>query len=87
MIDFILDFWPLVVAVVSVVIWLIRLEARAMANTREIKNLWRQRDEDLQASRDARDATNKKLDDIGSDLRDFARVITADIKHLLERDR
>ena len=54
---------------VALIVWLIRLEARAMDNTKEIRRLWNQRREDLEASKQARDDTNKMLAEIRDDIK------------------
>lgn len=64
-----LKFWPVVMGFVALIVWLIRLEARAMDNTKEIKRLWSQRREDLDASREAREDTNKMLGEIRDDIK------------------
>jgi hypothetical protein len=46
--EVILQFWPVFMAFLAFLIWLIRLEARSVENTREIKRLWNQR-EDMEA--------------------------------------
>jgi len=67
--DVLIQFWPIVVGFVSLGIWLVRLESRAMDNTKEIKRLWNQRREDLEASKEARDDTNKMLAEIRDDIK------------------
>ncbi len=64
-----LKFWPVVMGFIALIVWLIRLEARAMDNTKEIKRLWNQRREDLDASREAREDTNKMLGEIRDDIK------------------
>lgn len=63
--------WPVAVAFVGFLVWLIRLEARSIENGKEIKRLWNQRKEDLEASRQARDDTNKMLAEIRDDIKDL----------------
>jgi hypothetical protein len=65
----VLKFWPVAVGFVALIVWLIRLEARAMDNTKEIRRLWNQRREDLEASKQARDDTNKMLAEIRDDIK------------------
>jgi methyl-accepting chemotaxis protein len=62
-------YWPVVVSFVAVVVWLVRLESGSAENTKEIKRLWNQRREDLEASRQARDETNKMLAEIRDDIK------------------
>ena len=75
MTEIIRTFWPIAAAFVLLVVWLIRLEARAMDNTKEIKRLWSQRKEDLETAKTSRDETNKMLVEIRNDIKDLiARV-------------
>jgi hypothetical protein len=67
--EIIRTFWPLAVAFVATIVWLIRLEGRSVENTKEIKRLWNQRKEDLEASKQARDETNKMLAEIRDDIK------------------
>jgi hypothetical protein len=67
--DILIQFWPIVIGFVGLGVWLVRLEARAMDNTKEIKRLWNQRREDLEASKEARDDTNKMLAEIRDDIK------------------
>lgn len=67
--DLLIQFWPIVLGFVALIVWLVRLEARAMDNTKEIKRLWNQRKEDLEASKEARDDTNKMLAEMRDDIK------------------
>ena len=66
---FIRTFWPIVTGFVAFLVWLIRLEARSVENGKEIKRLWNQRKEDLDAAKTARDETNKMLAEIRDDIK------------------
>ncbi len=67
--DLLIQFWPIVIGFIALIVWLVRLEARAMDNTKEIKRLWNQRREDLEASKEAREDTNKMLAEIRDDIK------------------
>jgi hypothetical protein len=67
--EMIRTFWPLAVAFVATIAWLIRLEARSVDNSNEIKRLWYQRKEDLETSKQAREETNKMLSEIRDDIK------------------
>ena len=69
MTDTILKFWPIFLGFVGFLVWLIRLEARSVENTKEIKRLWNQRREDLEASKQAREDTNQMLKEIRDDIK------------------
>ena len=73
--DLILTFWPIIGGFTAFLVWLIRLEARSVENNKEIKRLWNQRKEDLDAARVAREDTNKMLGEIRDDIKSLiARV-------------
>lgn len=67
--DFLLTYWPLASAFVGFLVWLIRLESRSIENNKEIKRLWNQRKEDLEAAKAARDETNSILHEIQKDIK------------------
>jgi len=69
--DIIRAFWPVAVAFVGFLVWLIRLESRSIENGKEIKRLWNQRREDLEMSKQARDETNAMLAEIRDDIKDL----------------
>jgi hypothetical protein len=73
--DLIRTFWPIAVAFVAFLVWLIRLESRSVENGKEIKRLWNQRKEDMELSRQSREDTNKMLAEIRDDIKSLiARV-------------
>ena len=69
MADTLLKFWPVALGFVGFLVWLIRLESRSIENTKEIRRLWNQRREDLEASRQSREDTNKMLAEIRDDIK------------------
>jgi hypothetical protein len=62
-------FWPVFIGSVLFLVWLIRLEARSVENSKEIKRLWNQRREDMDLSRQSREDTNKMLAEIRDDIK------------------
>ena len=62
-------FWPVFIGSVLFLIWLIRLEARSVENSKEIRRLWNQRREDMDLSRQSREDTNKMLAEIRDDIK------------------
>lgn len=68
MTDIVKEFWAMIVAGVTVIVWMVRLESRNALNSAAIDRLERQRHEDLIAAREARADTSKRLDDIREDL-------------------
>ena len=69
MTEILLNFWPVVLGFISLIVWLVRLEGRSVDNTKEIKRLWNQRKEDLEISRQSREETNKMLSEIRADIK------------------
>ena len=69
MTEMIRTFWPIAVAVIAAIVWLIRLEARGISNGAEIRRLWSQRREDMEAAKESRDRMDRRLDEIGSDIK------------------
>lgn len=69
MLDVFRAFWPVVLTFVGFLVWLIRLESRSIENSKEIKRLWNQRKEDLDATRIAREDTNRVLAEIRDDIK------------------
>ena len=69
MTDTILKFWPIFLGFVGFLVWLIRLEARSVENTKEIKRLWNQRKEDMDLAKAAREDTNAMLAEIRDDIK------------------
>jgi len=73
--ELIKDFWAIFLGFIGFTVWLVRLEARSVENEKEIKRLWSQRKEDLDAARVAREDTNKMLAEIRDDIKSLiARV-------------
>ena len=73
MTDMIRTWWPVAVSVIAAIAWLIRLEAHGISNGTEIKRLWSQRKEDMEAAKDSRDRMDRRLDEIGSDIKTLLR--------------
>lgn len=61
--------WAQLLALVGLIVWLVRGEAQTKANAAEIRRLWRQREEDLRAHKEARDTTNAMLDEVRRDIK------------------
>ncbi len=67
--DLLGSFWMQFLAFITLVVWLVRGEAGTKANAAEIRRIWRQREEDLQAHKDARETTNALLDEVRKDIK------------------
>lgn len=80
MVEAVKDYWAIIVAALGFVVWLLRLEARSFANTKDLEKLEKrlavQRTEDM-ASR------QRDWDQMSETLREMR----ADIKTLLQRDK
>jgi len=63
------DSWKVAAAFVAFIVWLVRLEAKGLQNEREIKRLWNQRKEDLDAAREDRQRIHDILAEIQSDIK------------------
>ena len=67
--DVIRSYWVQLTGAVAFVVWLIRLEAAVKSNSTEIRRVWRQREEDQTTARDARETTNRLLDEMRQDIK------------------
>ncbi len=61
--------WKPLAAGVAFLIWLVRLESKGLQNERDIKRLWDQRKEDLEAAKASRNETNAMLGEIRDDIK------------------
>jgi len=65
--------WPVAITAIAAIAWLIRLEANGISNGTEIKRLWSQRREDMEAAKESRDRMDRRLDEIASDIKTLLR--------------
>lgn len=87
--EFVVRYWQQLLALVLLVAWLIRQEARIGANSkaidREVKRLEDLRSDDLRDAAEARASTNAKLDRLDDKIeRNFAEF-RSDIKTLIRQ--
>lgn len=61
--------WAQLLALVGLIVWLVRGEAQTKANAAEIRRLWRQREEDQRAHKEAQDTTNDLLTELRQDIK------------------
>jgi hypothetical protein len=61
--------WKPLAAGVAFLVWLVRLESKGLQNERDIKRLWDQRKEDLEAAKASRNETNAMLGEIRDDIK------------------
>lgn len=83
--DLILSYWPQIVALVGVIVWFTRLEGSTKINTAAIDRLAKLRDNDLRDAKEAREATNSKLDRMQDKMDRAFDEFRSDIKELLKR--
>lgn len=71
--DVIAQFWKVILAAIGAIAWLVRLEARANQNTRDLTRLElrieKQRKEDLEARKDDWGRMEKMMDEMRSDIK------------------
>lgn len=63
------EYWAMILSALGLVAWALRAEFATKANASEIRRLWKQRDEDLRAHKEARDTTNEMLKEVRSDIK------------------
>ena len=79
------DYWPVITGFTAVVVWAVRVEMGMKRNARDIRGLWKQRNEDLEASSKARGETNKFLERLETKMDDAFKEFRGDIKTLLRK--
>lgn len=71
--DVIAQFWKVILAAIGAIAWLVRLEARANQNTRDLTRLElrieKQRKEDIEARKDDWGRMEKMIDEMRSDIK------------------
>ncbi|PHP66567.1 hypothetical protein CSC94_12825 [Zhengella mangrovi] len=63
------EWWGVIAAFVAAAAWFFRLEARGIANEKEIRRLWQQRKEDLANAAQSREETAAMLREIRHDIK------------------
>lgn len=79
------EYWAVIAGFVMLVAWAVRLEAGVKQNAADIRGLWKQRNEDLEASKQARGETNKFLERLDAKMDTAFNEFRSDIKTLLQR--
>lgn len=85
--DLALRYWPLIVALVAAVYWFSRLEGGMKQNAADVRALWRQRNEDIESHRRARDETNAGIAKMEAKIDKGFEEVRNDIKELLRQER
>lgn len=84
-VELIKEYWAVVVGFVGLIVWAVRLEAGMKQNASDIRGLWRQRNEDIEAHRQARIETNALLTKLDAKMDAAFTEFRSDIKTLLQR--
>lgn len=84
-VELIKEYWAVVVGFVGLIVWAVRLEAGMKQNASDIRGLWKQRNEDLEASKVARTETNRFLERLDMKMDAAFNEFRSDIKTLLQR--
>ena len=79
------EYWAMIMAFVALVVWVVRLEAGMKQNAADIRGLWKQRNEDMEASKEARAETNRFLERLDQKMDMAFTEFRSDIKVLLQR--
>lgn len=77
------DYWAIIAGFTAVVGWAARIEMGMKKNAQDIRSLWKQRNEDLEASRVAREETNRFLVRLEDKMDKAFKEFRDDIKLLL----
>lgn len=87
LLDTILRYWPIILALIAAIVWFSRLESGMKQNAADVRALWRQRNEDLESHRRAREETNGLIAKMDAKLDTGFAEVRKDIKELLRQDR
>ena len=79
------EYWPIIAGFTTVVVWAVRVEMGMRKNSADIRALWKQRNEDLEASSKARSETNRFLERLEVKMDDAFKEFRSDIKTLLRK--
>lgn len=67
--DVIQQWWPLILTLGGILVWVVRMEGKMLANTREIERLWAQRREDMEMAKVDRQELKEMLKEVRSDVK------------------
>lgn len=84
-VELIKEYWAVAVGFVGLIVWAVRLEAGMKQNASDIRGLWRQRNEDIEAHKQARIETNALLTKLDAKMDAAFSEFRGDIKTLLQR--
>lgn len=75
--EFLVRYWPLIIAAVAAVVWAIRLEGRIAKAASDIRALWRQRAEDQTTASSSHREVHDALNDLQRDVKDILKALGA----------
>lgn len=84
-VELIKEYWAVAVGFVGLIVWAVRVEAGMKQNSSDIRGLWRQRNEDIEAHRQARIETNALIQKVDQKIDAGFTELRGDIKTLLQR--
>lgn len=73
--EFLLRYWPLIIAAVAVIIWAIRMEGRIGKADTGIRALWKQREEDQRTASTSRGEVHEALTELRRDVKDILKAL------------
>jgi hypothetical protein len=73
--DFFLRYWPLIAAVVGLIVWAVRLEGKMNKAASDIRSLWKQREEDQATAATSRKEVHDALRTLQSDVKDILKAL------------
>ena len=85
MIEDVKEYWAIIAAFTTVVVWAVRVEMGMKKNAADIRALWKQRNEDLEASNTSRSETNRFLERLEGKMDKSFEGVREDIKMLLRQ--
>ena len=75
--EIIREYWAIIGAFVGFVVWLVRLEAGMVNNTRAIERLEQQRREDMDAANHQRDKMEMRMTEISTDIKQILVLLNS----------
>jgi uncharacterized membrane protein YcjF (UPF0283 family) len=79
------EWWGLFATGVGVIVWLVRVESKGLANAREITRLWERRKEDQEAAAIIRKEDQLTAEKSRDETHRLLEEVRQDIKLLLQR--
>lgn len=75
MAEIIKEYWAIIAAGLASVAWLVRLESQTKEQGRDIRRLWKQREEDMEAAKESRADVHKLLDELRADVKEILKQL------------